>query len=239
MVITSNYTNRREFSIVAVDDDPDFLDSLVQDIRGDGFKLSVAHDGEAGLKLIKNMKPDLVILDVNMPCLNGLEVCKLLRNDKNYSDLPIILLSGRNMEMDRIGGLETGADDYVSKPYNSRELVLRIKRILWRAYGRKCNEEVLSLGELQINFENHQVWVDDYPVTLTRTEFRLLSELLDNPGRVKSRDSLLNKVWDHTEDIFSRTLDTHIQRLRNKLKQAGRYIETVRGIGYRFRIEDH
>ncbi len=238
MVTTSNLTSKKEFSIVAVDDDPDVLESLVKDIRGDGLHLSVARDGEQGLQLIKNKNPDLVILDVNMPCLNGLEICEMLRKAKNFSSIPIILLSGRDMDIDRISGLETGADDYISKPYNAKELILRIKRILWRVYGRDLREEVLCLGELQVNLENHQVWVDDCPVTLTRTEFRLLSELVDIPGRVKSRDSLLEKIWDHTEDIFSRTVDTHIQRLRNKLQSAGRYIETVRGIGYRFRIED-
>ncbi len=238
METTSYPTSRREFTIVAVDDDQEVLDSLELDIPGDGLKLEVAHDGETGLQLIKREQPDLVILDVNMPCVNGLEICEQLRNDKNFSYLPIILLSGRNMDMDRIRGLEIGADDYICKPYNARELVLRIQRILWRVYGRDLREEILCLGDLQINFENHQVWVEDSPVTLTRTEFRLLAELLENPGRVKSRDILLEKIWNHTEDIFSRTVDTHIQRLRNKLNRAGSYIETVRGIGYRFRIED-
>ncbi len=238
MIGSSNLTSRKEFSIIAVDDDPEILKSLAEDIRGDGLQLSVANNGEEGLQLIKSGKPDLVILDVNMPCLNGLEVCEMLRQDKNFSHLPVIFLSGRDMEIDKINGLETGADDYILKPYNAKELLLRIKRILWRVYGRNPREEALSLGELQVNFENHQVWVDDCPISLTITEFRLLAELLEVPGKVKSRDSLLGKIWNHTEDIFSRTVDTHIQRLRNKLQSAGRYIETVRGIGYRFRLED-
>lgn len=238
MIGTSNLASRREFSIIAVDDDPEILESLVEDVRGDGLHLSVACNGEEGLQLIKNENPDLVILDVNMPCLNGLEVCEMLRKDKKFSHLPVIFLSGRDMEIDRINGLETGADDYVLKPYNAKELLLRIKGILWRVYGRNPREKTLSLGELQVNFENYQVWVDDRPVSLTLTEFRLLSELLEVPGKVKSRDSLLDKIWDHTEEIFSRTVDTHIQRLRNKLQNAGRYIETVRGIGYRFHLED-
>ncbi len=231
-----NRIGRREISIVAVDDDLDELKDLKRDIEKESIRVSIASDGEAGLELIRNENPDMVILDVNLPRISGLEICEFLRQDERFSRIPIIMLSSRDMPFDRISGLENGADDYVTKPYNSKELLLRIKRIFWRVFGEKPDDLVV-FGEFRIDLGSHKVTVADQPVNLTPTEFRLLCELLDNPGRVKSRDLLLSKIWSHSDDLFSRTVDTHIQRLRNKLKDAGKFIETVRGIGYRFNCD--
>lgn len=229
---------KRQFSILAVDDDPDVLESLRKELKDNTLNLMVAPDGEKGLSLIREKSPDLVILDITMPCLSGLEICEIMRKDKAYSHLPIILLSGRSLDIDRIMGLEIGADDYVTKPFNVRELVLRIKGILRRVYGAAEQEEVIRLGELSVDHAAYEVKVEDEPVNLTVTEFRLLASLVENPGRVKTREALLDEIWEHADGVFSRTVDTHIQRLRNKLNKAGRYIETVRGVGYRFRLDE-
>ncbi len=226
-----------KFFIIAIDDDPETLDTLLSHIPNDRIEFLTAFDGEQGLRLIREKKPDLVILDITIPRLNGLEICQILRRDKRFVNLPIILLSGRGLDLDRIRGLEMGADDYVTKPFNARELLLRIDGILRRVYGRSLQRDRLTLGDLTIDFGAHQVFVGKRSVPLTLTEFRLLAVLALNTGRVKSRQSLLDEIWDHSEDVFSRTVDTHIQRLRNKLQEAGRYIETVRGIGYRFQLE--
>ena len=234
---TENGKGTRAFSILAVDDDPDILDMLKNHLPDDQFRLWVASDGEHGLKLIRDKKPDLVILDINIPCLNGLEICEILRKDKDFEQLPIIFLSGRDLPLDRIMGLEKGADDYLTKPFEPRELILRIDGILNRVYGKKLRAEVLTLGDLTIDFGGHYVMVGDRTIPLTLTEFRLLALLAENRGRVKSREALLEEIWDHSDEVFTRTVDTHIQRLRQKLEEAGRYIETVRGIGYRFQLD--
>ena len=178
-------------------------------------------------------RPDLVVLDVNMPGLSGLEGCRNLRADKKTQNVPIIILSARKEDIDRVLGLEFGADDYVTKPFNIKELVLRINSVLKRVYGEKSTSDVMAHGILSVDFARHEVKVKNKPIDLTLTEFKLLSCLLERPGQVQSRDYLLEHIWEHGEGVFSRTVDTHIQRLRTKLKQAGSYIETVRGIGYR------
>lgn len=236
MITATNKTRKREVKIVVVDDDPEILRSLKEDLEDPSVRVFAASDGESGLDLIHNEKPDLVILDVSLPFISGLEICDFLRKDNYFSRIPIVMLSSRDMGIDRINGLETGADDYVTKPYNPRELKLRIKRIFWRVFGDET-DDLIVLGELSVNLASHKVAVAGSSIDLTPTEYRLLCELLDKPGRVKSRDLLLSKVWNHSDDLFSRTVDTHIQRLRNKLKSAGQFIETVRGTGYRFNTD--
>lgn len=223
--------------ILLVDDDEELLAALEIKLRKEGYEIDTAPDGEVALEKIHNNLPDLVILDVNMPKMNGMDVCKTLRSNEKTRDLAIIMLTARDDEVDRILGLEFGADDYVTKPYNPRELILRVKGLLKRIFHFQDNpevQEIIQVGPLIIDLGKHEVQVDGQVVELTLTEFKLLSYLIKNPGRIKTRDYLLEQIWEYSDGVFSRTIDTHIQRLRSKLKVAGKYIKTVRGVGYRF-----
>ena len=221
-------------SLLLVDDDPDILGLLQSQFRDEPFDVFTAGEGESAFNIIRNEKLDLIVLDVNMPGLSGLEICRTLKADKNTQDIPIIILSARNEEIDRVLGLEFGADDYVTKPFNTQELLLRINNILKRVYKVSETTEGFTRDDLSVDFLKYEVTVQGQPIQLTLTEFKLLSSLLEAVGQVKTREYLLEHIWDHGEGVFSRTIDTHIQRLRTKLKEAGRYIETVRGVGYRF-----
>lgn len=233
--MTANHSQKtRHHSLLLVDDDPDILSLLQSQLQDEPFEVFTASEGESALKIVHSHKPDLVVLDVNMPGMSGLEICRALRADKNTADIPIIILSGRSEEIDRVLGLEFGADDYVTKPFHPPELVLRINNILKRVYKEAETTEDFSRGDLTVNFLKHEVTVKGQPIQLTLTEFKLLSSLLESIGQVKTREYLLEHIWDHGDGVFSRTIDTHIQRLRTKLKEAGHYIETVRGVGYRF-----
>ncbi len=222
-----------KFTLLVVDDDPDILKLIKSRIDKEKFKVISTDDGESALAIILARRPDLVVLDINIPGKNGLDVCRELRADKKTQNIPIIMLSGRNDAVDRILGLEFGADDYVTKPFDTHELMLRISNILKRVYGSNLRSDNLTHGSLSVDFSKHEVKVNEQTIQLTLTEFKLLSCLLDNLGQVKSRDYLLERVWEQGEGVFSRTIDTHIQRLRNKLNEAGELIETVRGVGYR------
>lgn len=221
-------------SLLLVDDDPDILGLLQSQFRDEPFDVFTAGEGESAFNIIRNEKLDLIVLDVNMPGQSGLEICRTLKADKNTQDIPIIILSARNEEIDRVLGLEFGADDYVTKPFNTQELLLRIHGILKRVYKVSEPTEGFTRDDLTVDFLKHEVTVQGQPIQLTLTEFKLLASLLEAVGQVKTREYLLEHIWDHGEGVFSRTIDTHIQRLRTKLKEAGRYIETVRGVGYRF-----
>lgn len=227
-------SNIQRRSLLLVDDDPEILTLLRAKLADEPFELLTAVEGESALNIVRTQKPDLVVLDVNLPGLSGLEVCRSLRADKDTRDIPIIILSGRSDQIDRVLGLEFGADDYVTKPFNPRELILRIHNVLRRVYKEKSGPENFTRGDLTVDFLKHEVTVKGQLAQLTLTEFKLLSSLLEGVGQVKTREFLLEQIWEHSEGVFSRTIDTHIQRLRTKLKSAGRYIETVRGVGYRF-----
>ncbi len=223
--------------ILLVDDDEELLAALKVKLLKEGYEIDTAPDGEVALDKIKANLPDLVILDVNMPRMNGMDVCRALRSDEKTRDLAVIMLTARDDEVDRILGLEFGADDYVTKPYNPRELILRVKGLLKRIYHFQDNPgtlEHIQVGPLSIDLSKHEVQVDGEVVELTLTEFKLLAHLIKNPGKIKTRDYLLEEIWEYGDGVFSRTIDTHIQRLRSKLKEAGKYIITVRGVGYRF-----
>jgi two-component system phosphate regulon response regulator PhoB len=224
----------RRYSLLLVDDDPDILNLLQSQFKDEPFEVFTAAEGESALNIVRTQKPDLVVLDINLPGLSGLEICRSLKADKNTREIPIIMLSARREEIDRVLGLEFGADDYVTKPFNTQELILRIKSVLKRVYKEGEATEGFTQGDLAVDFLKHEVTVKGQPIQLTLTEFKLLSSLLESVGQVKTREYLLEHIWDHGEGVFSRTIDTHIQRLRTKLKEAGRYIETVRGVGYRF-----
>ena len=220
--------------ILLIDDDPDLQNALRIKLGKEGFVVTSALDACVGQKKITNQKPDLVLLDIDMPGKNGLELCKSLRANPGNNNLPIIILSDRNEQIDRLLGLEFGADDYITKPFNIRELVLRIKNIFKRVNSSNVGKDKFCSGCLIVDFESHSVKVKNKSINLTLTEFKLLSHLVADPGSTNSREFLLEKIWDYGEGVYSRTIDTHVQRLRSKLKEAGGYIKIVRGVGYRF-----
>jgi DNA-binding response OmpR family regulator len=229
--MTSPETKR----ILIVEDEKDVVDLLTLNLRkAGGFTLSVANDGAAGLEKAREEKPDIIILDLMLPKMPGLEICKILKSELATRHIPILMLTARAEEIDRIIGLEFGADDYVTKPFSPREVILRIKAILRRGAAEQA-EQPLTAGRITIDPARHNVRTGNKDVDLTTIEFRLLRTLMQRRGRVQERDRLLNEVWGYERLIDTRTVDTHIQRLREKLGKAGDQIETVRGFGYRFR----
>jgi DNA-binding response OmpR family regulator len=223
--------------ILLVDDEPDALEVLGYKLREAGFIPLFAKDGTRALAAARNDRPDLIVLDLMLPEVDGLEVCKILRRDPATASLPILMLTARAAEMDRVIGLELGADDYVTKPFSPRELILRIRKLLQRSQSAEEPHAHLRLGEIDINVPSHLVQVSGRPLTLTATEFKLLEILARRRGRVQSRDRLLQDVWGYENPIDSRTVDTHMRRLREKLGGAAGLLETVRGVGYRFAAE--
>ncbi len=220
-----------------IEDEPDVVDLLALSLRKvGGFAFATANDGVTGLKKARAEKPALIILDLMLPGMSGLEICKLLKNNAITARIPILMLTAKAQEADRVAGLEYGADDYVTKPFSPREVILRIKAILRRGVDGEP-DEVISAGAITIDPKRHQVSVANKRVHLTSIEFKLLRTLLQRRGRVQPRDRLLNEVWGYESVIDTRTVDTHVRRLREKLGKAGDAIETVRGFGYRFREE--
>jgi len=218
-------------TILLVEDEPDVLDLLVFNLQKAGYKTATARDGVTGLQKARDLLPALVVLDLMLPGMEGTEICRHLKADSKTSHIPIIMLTAKAEEVDRIVGLELGADDYVTKPFSPRELVLRVKKIIER--GKPQPVEVLKHGEIVLDRAKHDVTVKSKTVELTATEFKLLETLLERRGRVQTRDTLLTDVWGYEGDVDTRTVDTHVRRLREKLGKAGDAIETVRGVGYR------
>ena len=217
-----------------VDDEPDLLELVRFHLAQAGFEVETACDGSRGLEAIRRRRPGLVVLDWMLPDLSGAEVCRQLRSEPQLRDLPILMLTAKAEEIDRVVGFELGADDYVTKPFSPRELTLRVQAILRRTSGEAAAREVLARGSIALDTERHRCLVDDVEVTLTAKEFRLLETLMSRPGRVLSRQRLLDDVWGSDITVTERTIDTHLKRLREKLGAAGELIETVRGVGYRF-----
>ena len=195
-------------------------------------------DGASGLELAKKEHPSLIILDLMLPEMDGKDVCRALKANPNTQSIPILILTAKAEEVDRVIGFELGADDYVTKPFSPRELVLRVKAIQRRKETPDERDKTILVGDLLIDIDRHQVFVKKKPISLTSTEFKLLVELITNRGRVQTRERLLDKVWGYTYEGYARTVDTHIRRLREKLGSFGDSIETIRGVGYRFREED-
>jgi phosphate regulon transcriptional regulator PhoB len=221
--------------ILVVEDEKDVVDLLNLHLRkAGGFIVSSTSDGSAGLAKARESKPDLIILDLMLPKMSGLEVCKILKTDPATRYIPVLMLTAKAEEVDRIVGLELGADDYVVKPFSPREVILRIKAILRRGSADETDEQ-LTAGAITIDPARHQVFVNGKPVSLTSLEFKLLRTLMQRRGRVQERDRLLNEVWGYESVIDTRTVDTHVRRLREKLGKAGDIVETVRGFGYRLR----
>ncbi len=219
--------------ILLVDDETDALEVVSYKLRAAGFDPVLAEDGATALTKVRTDKPALVVLDLMLPEIDGLDVCRMLRRDPATTTLPIIMLTAKATETDRIVGLELGADDYVTKPFSPRELVLRIKKLLERSQRADDTAAVMQIGNLEIDAARHLVKVQGESVALTATEFRLLELLARRRGRVQSRERLLADVWDYDNPIDTRTVDTHMRRLRERLGPAASMLETVRGVGYR------
>lgn len=222
--------------ILIVEDEKDLIKLLEYNLKKAGFEVVSALDGPEAIKLAREKKPDLVILDIMLPSLEGTEVCKMLKQDESTTNIPIIMLSAKGEEVDRIVGFELGADDYITKPFSPRELILRVKAILKRSTSGSI-EKLIKAGPLVIDAGRRLVSAGDKIIRLTTREFDLLITLARARGRVLTREMLLDMVWGEECYITDRTVDTHIKRLREKLEHYGEYIETVRGFGYRFREE--
>ncbi len=220
--------------ILVVDDEPDALELVEFNLRQAGYEVAAAEDGAEAVEKARATLPHLIVLDVMLPEMNGLEVCKILRRDPATARIPIIMLTAKAGEIDRVLGLELGADDYVTKPFSPRELVLRVKNVLQRRQEAVARRERFVFGDCVIDLPRHEVTWRGKAIELTATEFRLLTVLAERAGRVQSRDQLLRDVWHYESLIDTRTVDTHMRRLREKLGPAARHLDTVRGVGYRF-----
>ena len=226
--------------VLIVEDDPDLLQILEFNLRAAGYRTMSATAGKPALELVRLESPDLVILDLMLPDVSGVEICRTLRREAATRDVPVVMLTARNDEIDRVVGFEVGADDYVAKPFSVRELLLRIQSVLRRvaaADAPAVPEAALRHGPITIDLSSRRAFVDDEEVLLTVIEFELLRTLVERRGRVQSRARLLTDVWHVSPDIESRTVDTHVKRLRQKLGGAADYVETVRGVGYRLSEE--
>ena len=220
--------------VLVVDDEPDAVELIDFNLKASGYEVVTAADGNEALKKARSSLPDLIVLDLMLPEVDGLEVCKILRRDTATAAIPIIMVTAKAGEIDRVLGLELGADDYITKPFSPRELVLRVKNLLKRGQGEEEKKDRFQMGDLQIDVPRHLVTVQGKRVDLTATEFKLLTVLAQRRGRVQSREQLLQDVWQYDNLIDTRTVDTHMRRLREKLGRASRYLDTVRGVGYRF-----
>jgi two-component system phosphate regulon response regulator PhoB len=219
--------------ILVVEDEADIQEVLEYNLKREGHDVVVTSTAKQGLRLARERRPDLVLLDLMLPDGSGTELCKALRLDSATRGVRVVMLTAKGEEIDRVIGFELGADDYIVKPFSMRELLLRVQAVLRRATSEE-GEATTQFGMLRIDQGAHRVWVEGGEVELTALEFRLLLTLHDRRNRVQTRDALLSDVWKIDADVTTRTVDTHVKRLREKLGQAGVYIQTVRGVGYRF-----
>ena len=225
--------------ILIIEDEEDLVTSLEYRLQQEGYRTRSALTGTQGLALAhKAPRPDLVLLDLMLPDIAGTEVCLRLKGEPATRTIPILMLTAKGEEIDRIVGFEVGADDYVVKPYSVRELVLRIRAILRRGEEASTPDHTrLVFGRLTLDEPGHRVWIDEAELMLTALEFKLLATFLRRRGRVQTRSVLLDDVWSYDADVTTRTVDTHVKRLREKLGPVGHYVETLRGVGYRFRSD--
>jgi len=227
-----------QLKVLIVEDDKNIAKLVRYNLEKAGYACDVTITGEDALDFLNRQSVDLIILDIMLPKMDGLAVCKEIKQDKKFSFIPIIMLTAKGEEVDKIVGFELGADDYVVKPFSPRELVLRVKAILKRGKLKDVSKEILCAGDLKIDISRCKVTVANKEVKLTAMEFKLLITLLQRIGRVQNREQLLDTVWNLDADVTTRTIDTHVKRLRQKLGAAGNFIETVRGYGYRFKDEE-
>jgi two-component system, OmpR family, alkaline phosphatase synthesis response regulator PhoP len=228
-----------ESSILIVDDEKDIVDLVAYNAERQGYKVFKAYDGEGALRIARSEKPDLIVLDLMLPGIQGLEVCKRVRGNPETADTPIIMLTARGEEFDKVIGLEAGADDYITKPFSVKELLARVKAVLRRADARRASEkaEIFDFRGLRIDLKSYEVTVNGKKASLSRTEFNLLRFLSRNPGRVYSREQILDQVWRDESFVEPRTVDVHVRRLRAQIEpdeSSPMYIVTVRGVGYKF-----
>lgn len=223
--------------VLVVEDDRDIAELIAYNLKEAQFRVETMANGRQGLAEVRRHPPDLIILDLMLPDLNGLEICKAIRSSENIKKIPIIMLTAKGEEMDRVVGLEVGADDYLTKPFSPRELVLRVKAIIKRTHETAIDlgQQEFNFGPLHVDTSKFQVTVGKEPIHVTALELKLLTFLHSLRGRVATRDVLLDRVWGYDATLTTRTVDTHIKRLREKLGVAGTYIETIRGVGYRFK----
>ena len=221
--------------ILIVEDEPDILNLLAFNLENSGFEVIKAEDGYEALDKVRKETPDLILLDLMLPRLDGLEVCKRIKENPGTRAIPILMLTAKGEEGDRINGLELGADDYVTKPFSPRELILRIKAVLRRTRPVKNELSEWKHEGVYINFVTYEFRINGEKQELTATEFKLIKELVNNQGRPLTREHLLSKVWGYEFDGYARTVDTHVRRLRKKMGPSAELLETVRGIGYRIR----
>ncbi|NDE94887.1 MAG: DNA-binding response regulator, partial [Proteobacteria bacterium] len=217
------------------EDEPDIRKTLEYNISREGYDVVSAPSLSEGRNHLNSGSFSLILLDLMLPDGSGLDLCREIKSDKEKVATPIIILTAKDDEVDKVVGFELGADDYVTKPFSVRELILRIKAVLKRGERKQENLEVQrQFGELLIDVDSHEVFVNEQSITLTALEFKLLRQLVDRRGRVQSRDQLLSDVWGYSADVTTRTVDTHIKRLREKLGSMGKYVQTIRGVGYKF-----
>ncbi|MCA9673884.1 MAG: response regulator transcription factor [Kofleriaceae bacterium] len=222
--------------ILIVEDETDLAATLEYNLQREGYLTRLAATGQGGVDAAnQDPLPDAIVLDLMLPDLSGTEVCRRLRESERTREIPIIMCTAKGSEIDRVVGFEVGADDYVVKPFSVRELILRIRALLRRAQKTDAEPEIVRFGRLRVDREAHRAWVDDKEISLTALEFRLLYAFMSRKGRVQTRDALLSDVWGIDAEVTTRTVDTHVKRLREKLGDAGNYVETLRGVGYRFR----
>jgi two-component system phosphate regulon response regulator PhoB len=221
--------------ILIIEDEPDIRKTLEYNITREGYEVISASSLSEGRQKLESDSFTLLLLDLMLPDGSGLDLFRELKQDKSLSTMPVIILTAKDDEVDKVVGFELGADDYVTKPFSVRELILRVKAVLKRGERKSDNMEVQrQFGELKIDVDSHEVYVNDDHVSLTALEFKLLRQLVDRRGRVQSRDQLLSDVWGYSSDVTTRTVDTHIKRLREKLGDMGKYVQTIRGVGYKF-----
>jgi len=221
--------------ILIIEDEPDIRKTLEYNISREGYKVVSASSLSEGKEQINSSDFSLILLDLMLPDGSGLDLCREIKSDKDKSSTPIIILTAKDDEVDKVVGFELGADDYVTKPFSVRELILRIKAILKRGQSKNETLEVQrQFGELTMDIDSHEVFVNSEQIILTALEFRLLRQLVDRRGRVQSREQLLSDVWGYSAEVTTRTVDTHIKRLREKLGTMGKYVQTIRGVGYKF-----
>ena len=222
-----------EATILVVEDENDIRELLAFTLVREGFTVLQADSGPTALEQARNKHPDLILLELMLPGMDGLSVYKRLQREPGASGIPVIMLTAKGEEIDRIVGLEIGAADYIVKPFSLREVILRIRAVLGRRVKLPPKNPVLQCGPVSLDASSHSVRVSDTPIELTITEFRLLQDLIEHPGKVRTREQLLSAVWGYSFEGYSRTVDTHVRRLRAKLGQGAEIIETIRGVGYR------
>ena len=224
---------KNDIRILVVDDEPDVLELVVYHLEKEAYRVDVADTGDKALKMARENLPSLLVLDLMLPGINGLEICRLLKRDPKTRDIPILMLTARAAEENRIKGLEFGAHDYVTKPFSPRELVLRIKNLLRLTKKSPDGVKIIEAGPFRLDTVRHQATADGKSLNITATEFKLLCLLASRPGEVQPRETLLRDVWGYEPTLDTRTVDTTMQRLRSKLGQAADCVQTVRGVGYR------